>query len=72
MCTRFAGTQMCVTPNYLVDENWNKSNVIDVKAFFQPCKKGGEKGEGKSISSNQVQIRSGTIHKLLYTHFSVS
>lgn len=38
LCTHFPGTQMCATPNYLVDENWNKSTVIDVKALFQACK----------------------------------
>lgn len=78
------GTQMCVTPYYLVDENWNKSTVIDVKAlFFSHVRAEGRKRErGGSKESEDMggeihlmqsqQIRSGTIHKLLDTHFALS
>jgi len=77
LCAHFPGTEMRVTPNYLVDENWNKSSVIDVKGTSSAMEvrekeDGGreesEEAGGESISCHQHQIRSGTIHTLLSTH----
>lgn len=65
-CTHFPGTQMRVTPNYLLDENWNKSTVIDVKGtFFQPCKE-------RNIK-NAIKTRLGVaLYTNSSTHISLS
>ena len=35
--SHFPRTQICVTPNDPVDENQNRSTVINVKALLQIC-----------------------------------
>lgn len=72
-CTHFPGTQMRVTPNYLLDENWNKSTVIDVKGtFFQPCKERNIKNV-RGNPSHAIKTRLGVaLYTNSSTHISLS